>query len=76
MQIVEELSTNKLELDSLTDKAEVSVRKYSLPSFAESVLEVYKIAIAKHNKKQSLSTRLVEKLKNKWKEGKKNDSGT
>lgn len=76
LQIVEELSTNKLELDSLTDKAEVSVRKYSLPSFAESVLEVYKIAIAKHNKKQSLSTRLVEKLKNKWKEGKKNDSGT
>lgn len=75
LQIVEELSTNKLELDSLTDKAEVSVRKYSLPSFAESVLEVYKIAIAKHNKKQSLSTRLVEKLKNKWKEGKKNDSG-
>ena len=76
LQIVEELSTNKLELDSLTDKAEVSVRKYSLSSFAESVLEVYKIAIAKHNKKQSLSTRLVEKLKNKWKEGKKNDSGT
>lgn len=75
LQIVEELSTNKLELDSLTDKAEVSVRKYSLSSFAESVLEVYKIAIAKHNKKQSLSTRLVEKLKNKWKEGKKNDSG-
>lgn len=76
LQIVEELSTNKLELDSLTDKAEVSVRKYSLSSFAESVLEVYKIAIAKHNKKKSLSTRLVEKLKNKWKEGKKNDSGT
>lgn len=74
LQIVEELSTNKLELDSLTDKAEVSVRKYSLPSFAESVLEVYKIAIAKHNKKQSLSTRLVEKIKNKWKDGKKNDS--
>ena len=76
MQIVEELSTNKLELDSLTDKAEVSVRKYSLSSFAESVLEVYKIAITKHNKKQALSTRLVEKIKSKWKGGKKNESST
>ena len=76
LQIVEELSTNKLELDSLTDKAEVSVRKYSLSSFAESVLEVYKIAITKHNKKQALSTRLVEKIKSKWKGGKKNDSST
>ena len=76
LQIVEELSTNKLELDSLTDKAEVSVRKYSLSSFAESVLEVYKIAITKHNKKQALSTRLVEKIKSKWKGGKKNESST
>lgn len=76
LEIVEELSTNKLELNNLTDKAEGSIKKYSLSSFAESVLEVYKVAITKHNKKQALSTRLVEKLKNKWKEGKKNDSGT
>ncbi len=74
LQIVEELSTNKLELDNLTDKAEGSVKKYSLSSFADSVLEVYKVAITKHNKKQALSTRLVEKIKNKWKDGKKNDS--
>ena len=74
LEIVEELSTNKLELENLTDKAEGSVKKYSLSSFADSVLEVYKVAITKHNKKQSLSTRLVEKLKNKWKDGKKNDS--
>ena len=74
IEIVEELSTNKLELDNLTDKAEGSVKKYSLSSFADSVLEVYKVAIIKHNKKQALSTRLVEKLKNKWKDGKKNDS--
>lgn len=73
-EIVEELSTNKLELENLTDKAEGSVKKYSLSSFAESVLEVYKVAITKHNKKQTLSTRFVEKLKNKWKDGKKNDS--
>ena len=74
IEIVNELSTNKLELDNLTDKAEGSVKKYSLSSFADSVLEVYKVAIVKHNKKQALSTRLVEKLKNKWKDGKKNDS--
>ena len=74
LEIVEELSTNKLELDNLTDKAEGSVKKYSLSSFADSVLEVYKVAITKHNKKQALSTRLVEKIKNKWKDGKKNDS--
>ena len=74
LEIVEELSTNKLELNNLTDKAEGSIKKYSLSSFAESVLEVYKVAITKHNKKQALSTRLVEKIKNKWKDGKKNDS--
>ena len=74
LEIVEELSTNKLELDNLTDKAEGSVKKYSLSSFADSVLEVYKVAITKHNKKQALSTRIVEKIKNKWKDGKKNDS--
>ena len=74
LEIVEELSTNKLELENLTDKAEGSVKKYSLSSFADSVLEVYKVAITKHNKKQSLTTVLVEKLKNKWKDGKKNDS--
>ena len=74
IKIVDELSANKLELENLTDKAEGSVKKYSLSSFADSVLEVYKVAITKHNKKQSLSTRLVEKLKNKWKDGKKNDS--
>ena len=76
LEIVEELSTNKLELNNLTDKAEGSIKKYSLSSFAESVLEVYKVAITKHNKKQALSTRLVEKIKNKWKDGKKNDSST
>lgn len=74
LEIVEELSTNKLELNNLTDKAEGSIKKYSLSSFAESVLEVYKVAITKHNKKQALSTRIVEKIKNKWKDGKKNDS--
>ena len=74
LQIVEELSTNKLELDNLTDKAEVSVKKYSLSSFADSVLEVYKIAITKHNKKQALSTKLMEKIKNVFKGEKKNDS--
>ncbi len=76
LEIVEELSTNKLELNNLTDKAEGSIKKYSLSSFADSVLEVYKVAITKHNKKQALSTRIVEKIKNKWKDGKKNDSGT
>ena len=74
LEIVEELSTNKLELNNLTDKAEGSIKKYSLSSFADSVLEVYKVAITKHNKKQALSTRIVEKIKNKWKDGKKNDS--
>ncbi len=74
IQIVDELSTNKLELENLTDKAQASIKKYSLSSFADSVLEVYKVAITKHNKKQSLSTKFVEKLKNKWKDGKKNDS--
>ena len=74
IQIVDELSTNKLELENLTDKAQASIKKYSLSSFADSILEVYKVAIKKHNKKQPLSTRFVEKLKNKWKEGKKNDS--
>ena len=74
IQIVDELSTNKLELENLTDKAQASIKKYSLSSFADSILEVYKVAIKKHNKKQPLSTRFVEKLKSKWKEGKKNDS--
>lgn len=76
LQIVEELATNKLELENLTDKTESSIKKYSLSSFADSVLEVYKVAITKHNKKQALSTRIVDKIKNKWKEGNKNDSST
>lgn len=74
LKIIEELATNKLELENLTDKAEGSIKKYSLSSFAESVLEVYKVAITKHNKKQTLSTRIVEKLKNKWRRGRRNDS--
>ncbi len=76
LQIVEELATNKLELENLTDKTESSIKKYSLSSFADSVLEVYKVAITKHNKKQALSTRIVDKIKNKWKEGNKNDSSS
>lgn len=74
LEIVEELASNKLELENLTSKTVSSIKKYSLDSFAESVLEVYKVAITKHNKKQALSTRIVEKIKNKWKDGKKNDS--
>lgn len=74
LEIVEELATNKLELENLTDKTESSIKKYSLPSFADSVLEVYKVAITKHNKKQPLSTKIVENLKKKWKGNKKDDN--
>ena len=73
LKIVLELASNKLELENLTSKAAQSIKKYSLPAFADSVLDVYNVAITKHNKKQSFGTRLVEKIKTKWKGGKKND---
>ena len=74
LEIVEELASNKLELENLTDKAESSVKKYSLSSFADSVLEVYKVAITKHNRKQPLSTKIVENIKKKWRGNKKDDN--
>lgn len=74
IKIIDEISTNKLELENLTDKAAPSVKKYSLDQFAESVLEVYKVAAIKHNKKKTLSTKLVDKIKNVLKEGKSNDN--
>lgn len=75
IKIVNELSTNKMELENLADKTVSSIKKYSLPSFADSVLEVYKVAITKHNKKQPLSTKIVNKIKSIWKEG-ENDNST
>ena len=75
IKIVNELSTNKMELENLADKTVSSIKKYSLPSFADSDLEVYKVAITKHNKKQPLSTKIVNKIKSIWKEG-ENDNST
>ncbi len=76
INIIEELATNKLELENLTNKTEASVKKYSLDQFAESVLEVYKVATIKHNKKQTLSTKFVDKIKKILKEGINNDNSS
>ena len=67
LNIILELASNPKELESLISKTRPSIKKFTLDQFAESVLEVYQVAIEKHNRKQSLPNKLINKLKTIWK---------
>ena len=47
-----ELSTNKKEYNLLKKQTKSSIKSYSLSSFANSVLDVYKVAIDNFNNKK------------------------
>lgn len=67
VDIIVSLASNPKELASLSSKAFPSIKKFTLEQFANSVIEVYKVATINHQKKQSLPNRIINKIKSIWK---------
>ena len=64
IKILDELSENTKELESLASKACPSIKKFSIETFGTNALEVYNVAIANHLKRQNIVNKLLTSLKN------------
>ena len=64
IEILDELSENTKELESLASKACPSIKKFSIETFGTNALEVYNVAIANHLKRQNIVNKLLTSLKN------------
>ena len=72
-EIIEELAHDKNQYLSLSKAARNSIKKYSLSSFATSVLEVYQVAIKNFNNKKDFSSIVRRVFKNRKEKKEKNE---
>lgn len=73
-KILDEISKDKRQINTLSKQAILAAKKYSIEEFGKNVLEVYNMAIKNFNNKKDLPSILIRLINKKKKKEEENDS--